>query len=210
MGDGFIIAVLLTVHNRVRNTLLCLGNLYQQDLADSTTELSVFLVDDGSTDTTYKEISTQFPHITLIQGSGNLYWNQGMRLAWSTALADTRRFDAYLWLNNDTLLFPSALDSLVAVLHEQVKTVGQAGIAVGSCIGNNSVGTKTTTYGGRGPRGMIQPDISSCTPANAMNGNCVLVSQNCVEKIGIQRDLIWKIKFGHALNSDRYWLHNFS
>ena len=48
-------------------------------------------------------IGTCFPNVNLVQGSGDLFWNQGMRLAWNTAIK-VRDFDFYLWLNDDTII----------------------------------------------------------------------------------------------------------
>lgn len=183
MHDTLRIAVLMTVHNRVSKTLACLHGLHAQRCNTPAFDLEVFLVDDGSTDSTWHEVENSFPLVNLIKGDGTLYWNQGMRLAWETART-SGNFDFYLWLNNDTLLEPHALDTLLSVQRLQKEKAGKYGIAIGACKGENSLGKLVTTYGGRDAKGMIEPCDEPRT-ANAMNGNCVLVSHECVNTIGI-------------------------
>lgn len=79
------VAILLTVFNRKVKTLECLKNCYQQiDVmkADVNYSFSVYMVDDGSTDGTADAVSEMFPQTHVIRSEGNLFWNQGMRLAW--------------------------------------------------------------------------------------------------------------------------------
>jgi GT2 family glycosyltransferase len=130
-------AVLLTVHNRRETTLRCLERLFAQELSAGTT-FTAFLVDDGCTDGTPEAIRERFPQVTLIPGDGSLFWNQGMRLAWKTAAADAD-WDAYLWLNDDTMLLPGALTTMLETLDIQERETGKRGIVVGSCREPRSV-----------------------------------------------------------------------
>ena len=95
------IAVLMTVYNRREATLRCLSFLFANVIPGF--ELEVFLVDDGCTDGTRDAIRDSFPQVTIIESEGNLFWNRGMYLAWSTAL--TCDPDYYLWLNDDSFLY---------------------------------------------------------------------------------------------------------
>ena len=109
------IAVLLTCHNRKKKTLQCLNALNIQEGLEVDYNIEVFLVDDGSFDGTAEAIVACFPNVHIIQGNGNLYWNQGMRLAWDTA-AKTKDYDFYLWLNDDTILDKDAIINLIDIL----------------------------------------------------------------------------------------------
>src|SRR4028118_1511310 len=104
------IAVLMTCHNRKLKTLLTLESLFRQTLT-SEIALSVYLVDDGSTDGTSEEVQQKYPQVKLFSGDGNLFWNGGMRIAFSEAMKDEP--DYYLWLNDDTVLAPEALNTLL-------------------------------------------------------------------------------------------------
>lgn len=125
------IAVLITCHNRRETTLACLRRLFAQVLPDNTA-FTVFLVDDGCTDGTGGAVKREFPSVNVILGDGNLYWNQGMRLAWKTA-AETRDWDGYLWLNDDTMLLNGALLAMLETMKKQEQATGKRGIVVGSC-----------------------------------------------------------------------------
>jgi glycosyltransferase involved in cell wall biosynthesis len=112
------VAALLTCHNRREKTVACLDRLFAQDClgpqgrGGSEVIVDVFLVDDGSRDGTAQTIREKFPQVAIAHGPGNLFWAGGMRLAWRTAV-QARKYDAYLLLNDDTLLRPDALRSLM-------------------------------------------------------------------------------------------------
>ena len=89
------IAAILTCHNRKKKTLTCLADLMNQDEI-SKVDLHVYLVDDGSTDGTSDAVKQKFPQVNILQGDGTLYWNGGMRFAFS--IAKKSDYDYYLWL----------------------------------------------------------------------------------------------------------------
>lgn len=179
------IAVLATCHNRKEQTLCCLRALYSQKLSHRVT-IVVYLVDDGCTDGTRDSVRNEFPDVRLLEGDGSLYWCGGMRLAWAEAMK--ARYDAYLWLNDDTILLPSALDTLLATARRVRAREGHDGIIVGSCRDPN---TAKHTYGGRVkssrrsrlPDRPLTPshDILAC---DTMNGNLVLVTGSAFSSLG--------------------------
>lgn len=159
------IAVLLTCHNRKEKTLQCLQALFNQKGLKIDYSISVFLVDDGSTDSTADLIKSQYPLVNIIQGNGDLYWNRGMRLAWHTAAA-TKEYDYYLWLNDDTFLQEKAIGTLL--LNSFSKSI--------ICGTTQSFGDKKATYGGYEKKSgdMIIPN-GSFQKCDYFNGNCVLI-----------------------------------
>lgn len=179
MKSHFKIAVLLTCHNRRDKTLSCLHSLRQASLTFDH-RMDVYLVDDGSTDGTGEAVKNNFPEVHVIQGNGNLFWNQGMRLAWGTA-SQTAKHDFYLWLNDDTLLSPFALTELFESYQEAVSRDGQPAIVVGAC--ESFAGSNEFSYGGRNDSGSIEPngDLQGC---KYINGNVVLVSRSIFETLG--------------------------
>lgn len=100
------IAALLTCHNRREKTLQCLASLFFD--IPGHISLTVFLVDDGSTDGTAAAVRQFFPEVIVISGNGDLYWAGGMRVAFKTA-ARLGEYDYYLWLNDDVVLDNGAL-----------------------------------------------------------------------------------------------------
>lgn len=176
------IAVLMTVYNRKEQTLQALRNLYTQTALSKGVELRVYLVDDGSTDGTSETIMALFPEITLIQGTGNLYWCGGMRLAYQEAIMHP--FDYHLWLNDDTQLFPEAL----GVLLQASSIVGNRNIIVGSL---QDPETGVLSYGGLINSSKWHPFHYKLVPpghspqkVQTMNGNCVLIPIHAAMEIG--------------------------
>lgn len=101
------IAVLLTCYNRVETTLGCLRHLFKTTVEDGIS-FDVFLVDDLSPDRTGAIVKESFPSVHVIEGTGKLFWNRGMALAWKTA-SESECYDYYLWLNDDVFLEEHAL-----------------------------------------------------------------------------------------------------
>ena len=105
------IGVLLTSYNRCSIALRCLDLLSDADVPNGYT-LDIFFVDDASSDSTKKQITSKFPNVNIIDGNGELYWNRGMFTAWKYA-SKSFDFDFYLWLNDDTFLYKNSLKLLL-------------------------------------------------------------------------------------------------
>ena len=173
------IGVLITCHNRRQKTIYCLKSLYSNKLP-ANYSLEVFLVDDGSSDGTGQAVKENFPHVRVISGNGNLFWNKGMRLAWETA-AHTYDFDFYLWLNDDTILDDTGIPQLLKTYEEIISIDKSPAIICGAC--RTSAQTSQFSYGGRSTSGPVIPNgkIQSC---KFINGNVVLVPKEIFHKIG--------------------------
>lgn len=181
---GKKVAVLLTCHNRIRKTVQCLEALYSCDVPDRIT-IKIILVDDGSTDGTGETVRELFPDIEVIEGNGDLYWNRGMHLAFSHAIG--QGFDAYIWLNDDTVLHSSSIVNLCETANALQANYRNGVIVVGSA---KSKETGKRTYGGiiRNDRllqksHLIEPGKEPLE-CNAMNGNIVYIPMDVVTKIG--------------------------
>lgn len=148
--------------------------------------MDAYVVDDGSTDGTSEAVKTYYPEVRLLRGDGSLFWNGGMRRAFAAALE--REYDYYLWLNDDTLLYPGTLDNLVHT-HRRVAELGSpASIVVGS---TRDPETGQFTYGGLRIESRLRPlrftpvepdrDPREC---ETMNGNCVLIPREITGVVG--------------------------
>ena len=187
------IAVLLTCHNRREKTLNCLSNLYNTAIPEGYS-YDVYLVDDSSTDGTGLVVRTKFPSVNIIQGDGNLFWNRGMHLAWETA-AKTKNYDFYIWLNDDTMLYPNALQ----IILNAAQTTNATSIICGT---TRSAKTKRATYGGRKKQDsqILIPngDLQECS---IINGNFTLIPRIIYQSIG-NLDFV----FRHAIGDHDYGL----
>lgn len=178
------IAVLMACHNRVETTRECLFSLFAQ--VDFPHKFQVFLVDDGSNDGTGNMVTHDFPQVVLLNGTGSLFWNGAMRLAWAEALkAD---FDFFLWLNDDVKLQPDALVRLLQIAVENKQ------LNFGALVGTVKDPIEDIpTYGGRNKKYFfnplsfgkllnVSPEIQFC---RFINGNLCLIPKQSVQKIGI-------------------------
>lgn len=185
------IAILITCHNRKEKTMQCLKLLFNQKVLGHEYNIEVFLVDDGCTDGMAEAIREHFPQVNIIHGSGDLYWNRGMHLAWETSVK-VKDFDYYLWLNDDTFLFENALQVLFKEQFENAIVCG----TTKSQVDNSS------TYGAylNHDKKLLVPN-GKFQMSDFCNGNCVLIPKSVFKKIGILDPV-----FTHALGDFDYSL----
>ena len=164
-------AALLTSFNRRTTTLASLERLMGQRCNFN---LSIFLVDDNSSDGTADAVEANLPEVRLIRGNGDLFWCGGMRAAFGAALRED--FDFYLWLNDDTILDPDALDRLFAAY---AAVEDEKAIIVGS---TQDPETGELTYGGVVRTSRLHPlkfriiePADHPLPCDTVNGNFVLI-----------------------------------
>lgn len=167
------IAVLLTVFNRKDKTLKCLQRLYTQLPLDGY-QVDVYLTDDGCTDRTPEAVRQQFPQVHIIYGDGNLFWNRGMYIAWQEAAKED--YDFYLWLNDDVILFNTALSHILSCSNKKKDKCIISGLI-------SSTDGLHTTYGGRTKGIKIQKD-GTMHEIETMHGNFVLIPKYVFQIIG--------------------------
>lgn len=174
------VAVLVTSHERRETTLACLERVGEQTGHDA--QLAVYLTDAGSRDGTAAAVRDAHPDVTVLERGPDLFWNSGMRESWEAARRDDA--DAYVWLNDDTLLDRDALARLLAAHREATSSV-----LVGA---TRDPDTGAVTYSGvarddlRRPLSFSRvPPGDELRPVATMNGNCVLVPAVVVQRIGI-------------------------
>jgi GT2 family glycosyltransferase len=184
MGNTSI-AVLIACYNRKQKTLASLEALFNQVLPPDV-NLQVYLVDDGSTDGTAAAVNQNYPQVKIIQGDGNLFWNGGMRVAFSEAIKHPH--DYHLWLNDDTLIYPEALSNLLATSHLLASQGNAAAIVAGATCDPE---TNTVSYGGVVRSTWWHPfkfrwlePGEKAIRCDTMHGNCVLIPKEIFQAIG--------------------------
>ncbi len=194
------IAAVMTCHNRSEQTVACLEALRDQHSADA--DIRAVVVDDGSTDGTTSAIYESFPEATVLQGDGNLYWAPGMRMALQHAFEGD--YDFYLWLNDDTILDPDAVSTLLRTREELLQGGSEEVLVVGA---TRDPDTGVTTYGGRfrpstWRRHHFVNTNSSTQPQRieTMNGNVVLVPRAVARVVGNISE------FRHSFGDEDYGL----
>lgn len=186
------IAVLLTCYNRKQTTLACLDRLFQQ-VKPKDCELSVYLVDDGSTDGTYEAVAEKYPQINLLKGNGDLFWNRGMLFAWENAYQDSS-IEADLWLNDDVIMNDGALEYMITSSKMHKDSI----IAASICSKNDE---KVITYGGYDFNNKLINVGLEDERCRYFNGNIVLIPRTVSSKIGLLDN-----RFRHSLGDFEYGL----
>ncbi|MGH2536596.1 MAG: glycosyltransferase family 2 protein [Candidatus Promineifilaceae bacterium] len=102
------VCVITAAWNQVDKTLACLESVRAQDYPD----LSVLLVDNGSTDGTAEQVQAHFPQVEVIRLAENQGPTGGYNAGFGRAMA--QGFELIFLINNDTLLAPDCVSQLAA------------------------------------------------------------------------------------------------
>ena len=196
------LAVVAACYNRKATTVRSLSALDQQTVRASA-RLDVFLLDDRSPDGTAGAVRAAFPAVHVLEGTGGLFWSGGMRLAFGEALK--RDYDFYVWLNDDTILMPDALERLVKA-YQTLRTSGRPNSIIVASVGDPHSGQ--VTYGGARRTSRIHPfKYALIQPADeprecdVMNGNCVLIPRPVASLVGNMSS-----HYTHAISDHDYAL----
>lgn len=196
----------MTCFNRRELTLRALDTLlHGQEGHDA--DVRVVVVDDGSSDGTGDAVRERFDGdvVTVLRGSGDLFWCGGMRLAWWHARRHLGA-DLYVWCNDDVELLPDALSATLAT-HALLDERGAGpSVVVGSTADPD---TGEHTYGGvRRPSPLLRPLAFELVPPSTapvqvetMNGQWVSVPAEVAEAVGNL-----DARYGHAMGDYDYGL----
>ena len=188
------IASLTCSFNRKEKTVSFLKSLLSQPLPPGYS-LDVYLLDDKSSDGTADYVRSNFPDVSVIEGTGSLFWAGGMRKVWGEALKKDD-YDFFLLLNDDVKLVE---DSLVKLINAYNKSGAPASVILGSVM---DLEQKNLTYGGRkitnkinGASVPVTPDEFELKECEIGNANVMLVDKNTVSRIGTLSTM-WTHGFG--------------
>lgn len=113
--------VVIPVYNRLKFTLACLECLKVQTYSP----LRLIVVDGGSTDGTAEVLHRDHPDVEVLHGQGELWWGGAMHMGIEYALAKSRwEDDMVLMMNNDTVISPDYVETLVRVSCRTQAAVG--------------------------------------------------------------------------------------
>ncbi|KAA9339257.1 glycosyltransferase family 2 protein [Hymenobacter busanensis] len=99
--------IVIPVFNRWAFTRECLLSLRRQ----TNRNFRVVVVDDGSTDGTAEALAREFPEVTVLHGTGFLFWTAGVNLGIRHALRHGA--DRVMTLNNDVQAAPDFIEQML-------------------------------------------------------------------------------------------------
>jgi GT2 family glycosyltransferase len=114
MAQRPTIYIVIPVYNRLDATRECLESLSCQTFQ----HFKVVLIDDGSTDGTSESVNEKYPEVTILKGNGQLWWTGATNLGVRYALQYCREDDYVLTLNNDTVLPPAYLETMMSLARQ--------------------------------------------------------------------------------------------
>jgi GT2 family glycosyltransferase len=158
----------------------------------------VVVVDDASTDDSAEMVARDFPQVRLLRNPSNVHYATSNNRAFDVARGHT-----FLLLNNDTIVLPGAIDTLLAFLdqHPDVGAVGckllnedgsiQASVktlpsAMSALFGARSIITKLFP-GNRFSRDHLlhlSRDMTGPFPAGYVSSAALLVRREVVRRVG--------------------------
>ncbi|MBX4967387.1 glycosyltransferase family 2 protein [Rhizobium binae] len=113
--------VVIPVFNRLHFTRACI--VYLQ--AQTWKPINIIVSDGGSTDGSVATIRTEFPDVTVLTTDKELWWSGSMALGINHVLSLGGRPDDFvLMMNNDTILVPDYVETLVKASLEHDAAVG--------------------------------------------------------------------------------------
>ena len=190
------IATIVTCFNRKQKTLSCLRHFYEainyyNQSNPSPICITVFLTDDGCTDGTAEAVSSTFSDkdIRILQGTGSLFWAGGMRLAWQASIDTGILWDAFLLLNDDTIIYPNVFNELFEADEWGCQQTGRHGMVSG--ITCQPECTEDVTYGGRKFVGKFKGRRQLARPTgkpqfvDTTHANILLIHHDLVDRYGI-------------------------
>lgn len=105
-----MVFIVIPVHNRIEKTIKCLASIYDQKFKD----ISVIVVDDGSSDCTKDKLSSVYPQVLVLPGTGSLFWTGSVNFGINYVLSVCQENDWILLMNNDVQMAGNVIDKLVS------------------------------------------------------------------------------------------------
>lgn len=180
MTNRISVAVVMTVFNRKEKTEKCIKSIIKETENDSIS-LDFYITNDCSTDGTeelLKYYQKNYPNnsFVILSGSGNLFWNKGMYLSYGEALK--KKYDFYLWVNNDVEFSKGFLLELIKDYNKARRN--QKFVIICGAVRYRD--KNELSYGGAVNYSKINPykrlllvpngNIQKC---DCINGNCLLI-----------------------------------
>jgi len=180
------VAVLIATYKRKSETRKCLKKLFQNNF-----NVDIYISDSNSKNN-IQDLKKEYSNIDITNVGNNIFWSRGMNYSWAKA-EDKKDYDYYIWLNNDTYLYPDALKTIF----NDLKIIKSRSIIVGITQDKNKL-----TYGGRNDlKGNILSPVGAPQKVKYINGNFVLIPRDVFTSLGFLDSF-----YSHSLGDIDYGL----
>ncbi len=157
--------ILVTCFNRRTSTLSFFESVTRQMKQEKGYKYEIVVLDDNSPDGTARAIKDKFPEVTVLDGTGELYWGGGMRACYDEISAKLQSQNTYLLVcNDDVSLDYNAIKRFLNFFEEIIGKRGEhkETCLVGSCYDDEG----NHTYGGAKLSKGLVPYFQSITPSH--------------------------------------------
>lgn len=169
------ILVVLTCFNRCKKTVNCIKSIYSSEY-----DIKYVVVDDKSTDGTVEQIKAIPYDIKVIEGTGSLFWNRGMRKAVEYINENETDYDYILFVNDDVEFFENVIDQIVKESKEKNNSV----IVGATCDDNQKLTYGAIKYIKNSLKYVTVPVENNKLLCDTFNCNCVLLPTEIFKKVG--------------------------
>ena len=177
---GETVYVVIPVHNPGPLLERCLESVF----ASTGVELTIVVVDDGSTDGFVGKAVERWPELIVRPGDGDLWWSGAMNVG--IQWARTGAFDYVLCLNHDCLVDPAAIAALVSQARGRRVLLGAKLLDLSRP--NHLIGVGITFFrAGFTFIGAGQPDhgqFDHVRSVDMIDGHALLLPVACLNEVG--------------------------
>ena len=151
------------------------------------------MIDDGSSDGTSEMIQKEFPEVVLLNGDGNLWWTGATNLGVKYVLENTVQADYILTLNDDTIIQPNYLETLlecaakhqrsligsIAIKNDDRMTIEDGGVKINWCTAKFKFLVRGKKYK------IIVNEEPTVIPVDVLSGRGTLIPLETFHEIGL-------------------------
>jgi glycosyltransferase involved in cell wall biosynthesis len=184
------ICIIIPVRNRKQYTQHILAQIHEQISIIKRENISVVVIDDGSTDGTPETVLSQFPSVHLIHGDGSLWWTGAICLGMNYAIKNLD-YDYILWLNDDISLAGNFIDKVIQIC--EIPWYKES--VIGGIVRDLTYFDWIVFSGVLKKQYIRNPEcfgLENTIEVDALNGNITLIPRIVIETIGLPNSTKFK------------------
>ncbi len=173
--------VIIPVYNRKEFTRSCLISLKQQTYSN----ISIVVIDDGSTDGTNQMLNDSYPDVHVIRGDGNYWWTKSVNKGIQYAL--TMDATVIITINDDTVLFKDFIEKML-YWHQENPLALLGALALNSKTSEFLYGGEIVNWWTAGSKKLIntlkKSEMTGLHQVTHFPGRGLLIPRQVFEEIG--------------------------